>query len=139
MATIDVGGGPSGRKAVDTEIPLIPFIDLLLCCVMFLLVTAVWNELAGHHASQRVPGIDTADQPPPERVRLVLRVRHDGYVLASTAGDQVSIPKVAGTYDATGLAEGLASYRQADPARREITVVPDDGVQFRAVVGARTT
>ena len=43
MAAIDSGGGESGKKAVNQEIPLIPFIDLLLCCVMFLLATAVWN------------------------------------------------------------------------------------------------
>ena len=46
MASISTGGGDGhGKKSVDAEIPLIPFIDLLLCCVMFLLVTAVWNKL----------------------------------------------------------------------------------------------
>ena len=46
MGGISVGGGHGGKKSVDSEIPLVPFIDLLLCCVMFLLVTAVWNRLA---------------------------------------------------------------------------------------------
>ena len=46
MGGISVGEGHGGKKSVDSEIPLVPFIDLLLCCVMFLLVTAVWNRLA---------------------------------------------------------------------------------------------
>ena len=35
MGGISVGGGHGGKKNLDSEIPLVPFIDLLLCCVMF--------------------------------------------------------------------------------------------------------
>ena len=59
MATID-SGGQGGRKSVDQEIPLVPFIDLLLCCVMFLLVTAVWAQLG--EMPTTLPG--GADGPP---------------------------------------------------------------------------
>lgn len=51
MANISTGSEGGGRKSVDSEIPLVPFIDLLLCCVMFLLVTAVWNQLAAVETS----------------------------------------------------------------------------------------
>ena len=36
MAGIDVGGGHGGKRATNHEIPLIPFIDFLLCLVAFL-------------------------------------------------------------------------------------------------------
>ena len=32
MASIATGNGHGGKKTVDHEIPLVPFIDLLLCC-----------------------------------------------------------------------------------------------------------
>jgi len=71
MANIDTGGGHGGKKSVDQEIPLVPFIDLLLCCVMFLLVTAVWNQLARLDANQQQPGpARTQDQLPPEHLGL---------------------------------------------------------------------
>ena len=60
MATIQVGAGGHGKRAVDHEIPLIPFIDLLLCCVMFLLVTAVWNRLAQMSSPLETPGDPSA-------------------------------------------------------------------------------
>jgi biopolymer transport protein ExbD len=41
MGGMSVGSGHAGKKSLDSDIPLVPFIDLLLCCVMFLLVTAV--------------------------------------------------------------------------------------------------
>jgi biopolymer transport protein ExbD len=55
MAGIDVGGG-HGKRATNHEIPLIPFIDFLLCLVAFLLVTAVWSQMARINADARVPG-----------------------------------------------------------------------------------
>ena len=55
MAGIATQGGGSKRSAVDHEIPLVPFIDLLLCCVMFLLATAVWTHLSSLEANQQIP------------------------------------------------------------------------------------
>jgi biopolymer transport protein ExbD len=57
MAGIDAGGGGGGgRRSTNHEIPLIPFIDFLLCLVAFLLVTAVWSQMARINADARVPG-----------------------------------------------------------------------------------
>jgi biopolymer transport protein ExbD len=56
MAGIDVGGGGHGRRSVNQELPLVPFIDFLLCLVMFLLVTAVWSQMARLNADAQVPG-----------------------------------------------------------------------------------
>jgi biopolymer transport protein TolR len=136
MASIDTGPGRGGKKAVDSNIPLIPFIDLLLCCVMFLLVTAVWNQLASHDAVQEVPGQDTAVDPPPEKLRLVLRVDTSGYVVSSTAGDSIAIPKLDGAYDEVALAERLRIYRASLPDQHAITLVADDGVHNDDVVQA---
>jgi biopolymer transport protein ExbD len=55
MAGIDVGGH-GGKRPSNHEIPLIPFIDFLLCLVAFLLVTAVWSQMARINADARVPG-----------------------------------------------------------------------------------
>jgi biopolymer transport protein ExbD len=55
MAGIDVGGH-GGKRATNHEIPLIPFIDFLLCLVLFLIATAVWNHMARIEADANVPG-----------------------------------------------------------------------------------
>src|SRR3954447_19386438 len=101
MASISAGGGHGGKKSVDSEIPLIPFIDLLLCCVMFLLVTAVWNRLARLDANQQVPSTQAPqDAPPPEEsISLYLQVTQTAYVIASSAGERMEIPKNGDEYD----------------------------------------
>ena len=131
------GGGHGGKKNVDSEIPLVPFIDLLLCCVMFLLVTAVWNRLARLDANQQVPGQASADQPPPEeQIRLYLQVTQTGFTIASTAGERIEIPKSGDEYDLETLRTRLVERRQAEPNRHDLIVAPEDGVMYEDVIAA---
>jgi len=76
MAGIDVGGG-HGKRPTNHEIPLIPFIDFLLCLVAFLLVTAVWSQMARINADARVPGPPQPDEPkdPPKEKQLHVEMK----------------------------------------------------------------
>lgn len=133
MATIQVGGASGGRKTVEADVALVPFIDLLLCCVMFLLVTAVWNQLGQISAKQQAH--DTADTvaPPPTGEELVLRVQAEGgWELASSYGDRFEIPPGA----ADELAERLRERRRLSEAALRVVVAPEDGVPYEAVVTA---
>jgi biopolymer transport protein ExbD len=139
MGGVSVGGGGGhGKKSVDHEIPLIPFIDLLICCVMFLLVTAVWNKLARIDANQQQPGAQAPeDAPPPEeKVKLVLQVQNSGFILASTAGDRLEIPKNGDAFDLEELRGKLQERKRLEPNRTDITVAPEDGVMYEDVIAA---
>lgn len=134
MGGISIGGAHSGKKSVDSEIPLIPFIDLLLCCVMFLLVTAVWNRLASVPANQQVPSPNAVDVEQAPTISLYLEVTHAGYTIASSAGDRVEIPMSAGVYDQETLRARLAERHLAEPSRHDIIVAPEDGVHYADVI-----
>ncbi len=139
MAGVSVGGGGhGGKKSVDSEIPLVPFIDLLLCCIMFLLATAVWNRLARLNANQQVPGQANPDaEPPPPSIQLYLRVKSDGFVLQdSSGGEGVTIAKNGENYDLESLRQRLDERHTNDPNRRDIIVAPEDGVQYATVIEA---
>jgi len=137
MGGVAVEGGHGGKKSVDAEIPLIPFIDLLLCCVMFLLVTAVWNKLARIDANQQQPGREsTIDQPPDDRIRLFLQIKGTGYVISGTDGTNIEIPKNGDQYDMEGLREKLHDRREQEPNRRDLIVAPEDGVLYEDVIAA---
>lgn len=88
MATIDVGSG-SGRRALNHELTLVPFIDFLLCIVAFLLVTAVWTDMARLPVSARAPGRESA-VPTASRAELHVDMRRDGrFVLEWRLGGTV--------------------------------------------------
>jgi biopolymer transport protein ExbD len=57
MGGVDVGeGGKGKRKTLDSEINMIPMIDLLMVTISFLLITAVWTHMARINADAQVPG-----------------------------------------------------------------------------------
>lgn len=77
MASIESGGG-AGRRSLNREINMIPFIDLLMVIIAFLLLTAVWT---GHSRIQAYQGEDANDaEVIPREVENVLHIyaRSDG-------------------------------------------------------------
>src|SRR5688500_17728341 len=65
MAGVNVGGKKGGRKSLDSEINMIPMIDLLMVTISFLLITAVWVHSQRLSADAQVPG-NPLDTPPCE-------------------------------------------------------------------------
>ena len=62
MAGVDVGGGGGRKKATNADINMIPFIDLLMVTIAFLLITAVWvTNSRVHGPTRRCPGPNTCD------------------------------------------------------------------------------
>ncbi len=62
MGGVDVASGSGKRKAVDSEVNMIPFIDLLMVTIAFLLITAVWSQMARLNADAQVPGPPRPDE-----------------------------------------------------------------------------
>ncbi len=92
MAGVDVGGGGGKKRAVDAEINMIPFIDLLLVTISFLLITAVWSHMARLNADAQVPGKPSDDPPTnPEKPKdLHIEMRGtEKFVLQWKQGQQV--------------------------------------------------
>lgn len=126
MAGIQVGQG-HGRRAVDHEIPLVPFIDLLLCCVMFLLVTAVWNRLASIESTVHAPGDPEATQPLEYEPTLRISLHANSIELSSEAGERVSFLR---DVPMTALREAL----RGRDVGQEVDVIPDDGLAYAEVI-----
>ena len=78
MAGVNVdSGGKGGRRSLDTEINMIPMIDLLMVTISFLLITAVWVQSSRIDANANVPGPatgapceDAAGKPCKDEARL---------------------------------------------------------------------
>lgn len=109
MANIDVGGGHGGRRSVNHEIPLIPFIDFLLCLVSFLLITAVWTQMARVNANAQVPGPPSSTTLLSEDKDKVLHVemKESNFALVWKEGsrvvDTIDVPRQSETSN-----EGIA-------------------------------
>src|SRR2546421_5266101 len=59
--------GKSVRRVINSEINMVPMIDLLVCCISFLLITAVWSHMARVNSNALVPGESGVPTAPPDR------------------------------------------------------------------------
>jgi biopolymer transport protein ExbD len=80
MASIDPGAN-TARRRVDHDLPLVPFIDFLLCLVAFLLVTAVWSQMARLPADASLGRQE--DRPREAEKQLHVDMRRDNQFLLS--------------------------------------------------------
>jgi len=92
MAGVSVGGGKGNRRSLDSEVNMIPMIDLLMVTVSFLLITAVWTHSQRLTADAQVPG--TITTPPcedcKEEAKLHVETRDPAkFVLAWKQGQTV--------------------------------------------------
>jgi biopolymer transport protein TolR len=129
--------GHGGKKALDAELNLVPFIDLLSCCISFLLITAVWTQIAGLQVASS-GGPPETPQKQENTVDVKLLLSDKGYSL-SMAGALVEIPKIAGkdgvpAYDRKTLDEKLKTLKQGLPDQTAITVQPEDAVAYSDLV-----
>lgn len=133
------GGG--GKKPVDAELNLVPFIDLLVCCICFLLITAVWTKMAQLPVQQGGPTGDvvTPEIAPPAQGRLTVLVGEEGYTLTDDAGARQVIPRHGAAYDLAGLGRALDALTRGAPRLRSLTLAVADGVRYRHLVDALGT
>src|SRR3954466_11196169 len=124
--------GKGGKKALDAELNLVPFIDLLSCCISFLLITAVWTQIAGLQvASSGGPPEQQPRQETTIDVRLLLNDK--GYQL-TMAGANIDIPKLNGAFDRKSLGEKPRTLKTSPPPQTAPTVQPEDSVAYADLV-----
>jgi biopolymer transport protein ExbD len=154
MSGIDVG--VKGRRSMDHSLPLVPFIDFLLCLISFLLITAVWSQMARINADARVPSTSTAPREQPNERTLHVEMKSNalgfGFKLAWKHGGQVldtrDVPLDVQSNSAAmiaypKLAEAIAVAWSTNPARHfattdaqldQIVLHTDNGTPFEHVV-----
>lgn len=134
--SIDTGGG-GGKRPLDAELNLVPFIDLLVCCICFLLITAVWTQLAQVEVSQKgkSSAAESEDKPPEVQIQVGVLVGADGYTLM-TGPDRLVLEKEGEAYPQEKLAEKLKEVRAELPEDhpKDITIYSEDGIPFKHVV-----
>jgi biopolymer transport protein ExbD len=154
MAGVDVGASGGHKRATNSDINMIPFIDLLMCTIAFLLITAVWVTSARIPADAQAPGSNEGPitPPPVERVLhvnvgesdFILQWKHAGTVLSELhvprAGVEVGdVEKVTRYPDlAQAIEKEWAKYHEhfdaADRKRDQLVLHSDNRTPFRDLV-----
>ncbi|HXJ19257.1 MAG TPA: biopolymer transporter ExbD [Polyangia bacterium] len=131
-------GGKGGKKSVNADLNLVPYIDLLTCMVAFLLITAVWSQLARLEAHQKGQGQAGEDTPPEKVFKLVVLVNDSGFNLVADQ-DQQPIPKKGDSYDYEKLGDELKKIKDTHADKTDIQVASDDSIHFEILVKTMDT
>lgn len=130
--SVDTGGG-GGRKSVDSNINMIPMIDLLVSIIAFLLMAAVWVQSGSLTASQP-RGAPTPDSPPnPEQQdQLKIMINPNGLRVGITQTDMRDIAD--GPRKLDDLRNLLRERHRANAQQREVWIQPDSAVTYNAII-----
>src|SRR5262252_1088192 len=127
-------GGKSGKKSVNADLNLVPYIDLLTCMVAFLLITTVWSQLARLEAHQKGQGQAGEDTPPEKVFKLQVVVTSEGFNLVADQ-DQQPIPKrTPELYDFEKLGTELKKIKDTHADKNDIQILAEDAIKFETLV-----
>ncbi len=126
-------GGKGGKKPLNADLNLVPYIDLLTCMVSFLLITAAWTQLARLEARQKGKGEAGEEVPPQAQVNITVVVNDSGFNLV-VGQDQTPIPKTGEQYDFTRLATELKKVKDQHPEKNDVKVASEDQIKFDTLV-----
>lgn len=146
---ISVGKHSSGRRSVDHDLPLVPFIDFMVCLIAFLMVTAVWTQMSRINATGRAPGSEGGQTHEPQKELHVvatapgfhLRWQQGQTVLdtqyvprvAITVGDEARFPALTDAITLQWNAQGQHRAAGDPKLDRAVLHVPNDA-QFSEIV-----
>jgi biopolymer transport protein ExbD len=137
------GGGPpvpegaGGKKNVDFNLNLVPFIDLMSAMISFLLITAVWTQVAKIDVKQ-TPNLPSEDTPPPppddEKLNLTVLVKSTGYAVSKKGAIVKEIAMKGEDYDTVVLGETLKQIRAEHPENEDIQISCEDKVPYEELI-----
>ena len=136
MASASAPGGKSkGKKSLNVELNLVPFIDLLTCLICFLLMAAVWVQIGKISVTQSGQGAPT-EQTPEERQRLnlVVAITPQGYLIRGNNTTIADILKKDNAYDTKTLGSKLKEIHGQFPDKNDIVVMSEDAIAYQDLI-----
>ena len=126
------GGGGGGKKPVDSNINMVPMIDLLVSCIAFLLMTAVWVQTGAVEAQQpRGAPSQPQDSPPEPQEQLKIQIQQSGLRVGTNAADMRDLQ---GQQRFDELANILRQRLQTNQQNREVWLQPDSVVHYEDII-----
>ena len=139
MGSVEEMNSSSGRKS-NVELNLVPFIDLMSVCIIFLLITAVWTQVSMIQLGSSIYSKKSSDEPlkPPPFSEVILRVDVKGKGFSVLLGkDTYPIPKTAdGRYNQEALIEVLRKAKERYPEKTDGVVSVADKISYQHLVSA---
>ena len=134
------GGGKKKKKSLDAVINVVPAIDLLSCCITFLLYTAVWTQISRLQVMQLGTGAPEPTTEQKQTLLVTLAMGERGFNLSTSSGNSVDIPTLGRDadgkirFDLKALGTQLKQLKGSYPDAAAITVQAEDTISYGDLV-----
>lgn len=132
--------GGKGKKSVNVELNLVPFIDLMTVCITFLLITAVWTQTGRINIDQSV---QRAQEKPKEQKeppkRLIIMLDKSGFSLKWADNPTEVIPMGSNGYNIEALKAKLKGLKDQISKDQKVVVAPEDTVAYTNLIAVMDT
>ena len=133
-------GGDEGGREINVELNLVPFIDLMSVCIIFLLITAVFTQVSMIQIGSSIYSKQQESQqdvpPPPDSEKpFMLNVKANGYE-ARMGKMFIRVPKIDDKYDDVRLLEALKNFKAQNPKSDSAMVNVEDKLSFENLIRA---
>lgn len=130
------GPSPGGKRAMDVDINLVPFIDLLSCCIAFLMAVAVWTQVARIDVTPSPQGPAAEEKQEDDQLKLNIVLTSTGYTLSDGSGTSLQIAKTGKDFNDADLDAKLKAIRTSFTTETKVNITSEDGIAYRHLIGA---
>jgi biopolymer transport protein ExbD len=129
-------GGGGG----EYELNLTPYIDLMSTLIVFLLMTAVWNQIAVLSSDTGGTTASPESTPPNKTPPISLSVTILKNEMEMTENsNSVKIPHVGDQIDSMKMVEILNQWKQKYPNKTDVTLNTENAVSYKMLIKAFDT
>jgi biopolymer transport protein ExbD len=133
-----LGGNRGGRKKFADNLNLVPFIDLFSTMIIFLLITAVWDQLAAIQVNLGTSSGPSTIRVPEESVKKVeARVKMtvtNNFVELFDSGKRERLPIENNVFDLDRVTAFMIAAREKYPDRNDIVVEASDHAKYEHLI-----
>ena len=131
----------TGKKSSVVELNLVPFIDLMSVCIIFLLITAVWIQISMIQLGTSIYSKKIDDQEPaPVTPNMNIAFRVDvlagGYKVVLGSQAMIIPLKSSGTYDHVKFTKQLKDIKNLYPEKVDVVVTSEDKMLYKHLIMA---
>jgi len=125
--------GKGGKKALDANINLVPYIDMLMTIMTFLMMTAVWTQIAMLEVQNASGGAESQpEEPDPDAPKPILVLAgSEQVVVQEEGGEPRPFPYTPDGPDFAGINIELKRLKDARQDRETVKIQSEDGVKYQ--------
>ena len=136
MAHVEESNGD--KKNVAVELNLVPFIDLMSVCIIFLLITAVWTQismiqLGSSLYSKKTEATPLSEPPPYAEIPFRVNVLETGFNVM-IGKERIDIPLKGKEYNAKALLNQVKKVKAIYPEKTDVVVASRDRVKYEYII-----